>query len=68
LQSYWKNAAQTATVSALVQHQGSLKYSDPTTLAFEFLVPLTLPPPATPPAPPTPPPSKPSGKAASVKS
>ena len=42
-QGYWKDPAQAATVSALVQHQGSLKYSDPNTLAFEFLVPLTPP-------------------------
>ena len=39
-QTYWKDPAQAATVKALVQHQGSLKYSDPNTLAFEFLVAL----------------------------
>jgi deoxyribonuclease-2 len=42
-QQYWKSSAQAAMVSALVQHQGSLKYSDPNTLAFEFLVPLAAP-------------------------
>ena len=31
-QTYWKDPAQAATVKALVQHQGSLKYSDPNTL------------------------------------
>lgn len=39
-QSYWDDPAQAATVDALAKHQGSLKYSDPTTLTFEFLVPL----------------------------
>jgi hypothetical protein len=46
-QTYWKDSAQAATVNALVQHQGSLKYSDPTTLAFQFLVPLPPSPVAT---------------------
>lgn len=39
-QAYWKAEAQQETVAGLVQHQGSLKYSDPTTLKFEYLVPL----------------------------
>ena len=66
-QSYWKDPAQAATVGALVQHQGSLKYSDPTTLAFEFLVPLTTPAPATTPAVVSSPPL-PAAPAPSVKS
>ena len=40
---YWQDPAQAGMVDALVQHQGSLYYSDPTTLKFEFLVPLKLP-------------------------
>ncbi len=39
-QEYWKDEKQTSTVTALVEHQGSLYYSDPTTLTFKFLVPL----------------------------
>ena len=39
-QTYWHDSAQSPTIAALVNHQGSLKYSDPTTLTFEFLVPL----------------------------
>ncbi len=39
-QKYWNDPAQAATVNALVSHQGSLYYSNPTTLTFEFLVPL----------------------------
>lgn len=42
-QANWTSSAQAATVNALVQHQGSLYYSDPTTLAFTFKVPLTWP-------------------------
>jgi hypothetical protein len=54
-QTYWHDPAQAATVNALVQHQGSLYYSNPTTLTFEFLVPLPTigqlgTPPASPPA------------------
>jgi len=66
-QSYWKDPAQAATVNALVQHQGSLKYSDPNTLAFEFLVPLSLPAQSSKPAAvrSTPPPSMPSPPAGS---
>ena len=37
---YWNDPANAAVVDALVQHQGSLYYSNPTTLTFEFLVPL----------------------------
>ncbi len=33
---HWQAAAQQPTVSALVTHQGSLRYSDPQTLAFHF--------------------------------
>ena len=40
-QKYWSDPAQAPTVTALVNHQGSLKYSDPTTLTFEFLIPLS---------------------------
>jgi len=43
LQNYWAAAAQTPTVNALVQHQGSLFYKDPTTLAFQFNTPLVWP-------------------------
>ena len=39
-QKFWNDPTQTAIVTALVNHQGSLKYSDPTTLTFEFLIPL----------------------------
>lgn len=41
--SSWASSAQAATVSALVDHQGSLLYSDPKTLAFSFKTPLVLP-------------------------
>ncbi len=40
-QTFWNLPAQAATVNALVQHQGSLFYSNKTTLAFDFLVPLS---------------------------
>jgi hypothetical protein len=39
-QTHWKATPQKATINALVQHQGSLKYSDPKTLSFMYLVPL----------------------------
>ncbi len=42
-QSYWSDPAQNDVIKALVNHQGSLTYSDPTTLAFNFAVPLNLP-------------------------
>lgn len=42
-QDYWKDPAQNDVIKALVNHQGSLTYSDPTTLTFKFTVPLTLP-------------------------
>ncbi|MBM81064.1 MAG: hypothetical protein CMJ78_10780 [Planctomycetaceae bacterium] len=38
--AYWNDPRQGNVVTALVQHQGSLHYSDPTTLTFEYLVPL----------------------------
>jgi len=60
--AYWTDPARKPTVSALVRHQGSLTYSDPKTLAFTFLVPLSatdqaasppaaVPSPSAPPAP-----------------
>jgi hypothetical protein len=39
-QSYWNDQARAGTIDTLVAHQGSLKYSDPATLSFEFLIPL----------------------------
>lgn len=38
--AYWNDPANAAVVDALVNHQGSLYYSNPTTLTFEFLKPL----------------------------
>jgi hypothetical protein len=43
LVSYWVAPAQQPTVKALVDHQGSLFYTDPNTLAFTFKVPLVWP-------------------------
>jgi|GEM_PF-511722 len=44
LKKYWTTDPQAAlTVTALVNHQGSLFYSDPTTLAFTFKTPLVWP-------------------------
>lgn len=39
----WTSSAQAPTVKALVNHQGSLFYKDPTTLAFTFNTPLVWP-------------------------
>jgi hypothetical protein len=39
----WHAPAQQPTVAALVNHQGSLFYTDPNTLAFTFKVPLAWP-------------------------
>lgn len=39
----WADADQAPTVTALVNHQGSLFYSDPTTLKFTFKTPLVWP-------------------------
>ena len=47
-QAYWTGGAQSPTVTALVNHQGSLFYSDPKTLAFTFKTKLVWP---SPPAP-----------------
>lgn len=41
--TYWNDPAQQAAVDALVQHQGSLWYYDPPSLAFKFKVPLPAP-------------------------
>lgn len=49
-QAYWADPARAGTVSALVRHQGSLYYSDPHTLTFEFREPL-VPAAEAPPAP-----------------
>lgn len=43
LLTYWQATARQATVMALVNHQGSLFYKDPDTLAFTFKVPLAWP-------------------------
>jgi hypothetical protein len=43
LVAFWRAAAQQPTVMALVNHQGSLLYTDPNTLAFTFSVPLKWP-------------------------
>jgi hypothetical protein len=37
---YWNDPARAGTIQMLVEHQGSLKYSNPATLTFEFLIPL----------------------------
>lgn len=43
LLAHWQAAPQQATVKALVDHQGSLFYTNPDTLAFTFKVPLVWP-------------------------
>lgn len=37
---FWNSATQNDVVNELVAHQGSLRYSDPATLAFSFDRPL----------------------------
>ncbi len=37
---FWNSASQSRVVNELVVHQGSLRYSDPATLAFSFDKPL----------------------------
>lgn len=39
-QAYWNDDAQAGVVADLVNHQGSLFYSNPTTLTFQYLTPL----------------------------
>jgi hypothetical protein len=43
LVAYWLAPGQQPTVAALVNHQGSLLYTDPNTLAFTYKVPLVWP-------------------------
>ena len=39
-QAFWNDDAQSGVVADLVDHQGSLFYSNPTTLTFQYLTPL----------------------------